>query len=114
MDINLNFIKYGFHKQKNAFKDKKEFEKIKRNKGVLIKTNNGVKKFPIPLFLRNKWRLNDRTEYFEILDEHARANLKRYARARNEATTKNNYQLMHEKIEHSKETAQKLDKRNDF
>lgn len=97
----------------NAIKNKQEFEKIKRNKGVLVKTKDGVKKFPIPLYLRNKWRKIERETYFKLLDTHAHANLERYARTRAE-NSKNNYTLLAEKIQKSKEIAKKLDKRNDL
>lgn len=93
--------------------NKAEFEKMKRNKGILIKTKDQVKKFAIPIFLRNKWRKLERLEYFKILDTHARANLERYARARAE-NSKNNYTLLKEKIQKSKIVAKKLDKRSDL
>lgn len=95
-----------------AFENKAIWEQIKRNQGILIKENNKVVLKKIPTFLRNKWKnLDNREEYFKVMDNRARA-LKDIARTRD--ISKNAMNYLKQTIETLKTKIKKLDKRKDI
>lgn len=53
----------------NGFTNEKEFEKIKNNMCVITKNKQGIKFKKIPQFIKNKWKEQDRLEYFEKSDK---------------------------------------------
>lgn len=53
----------------NGFTNEKEFEKIKNNMCVITKNKQGIKFKKIPQFIKNKWKEQDRLEYFEKTDK---------------------------------------------
>lgn len=86
-------------------------EQIKKLKtGIPIKTTNGIKIKEIPTFLKNKWKQQNREEYFEWADTHARE-LKTLARARVEQTSKNIFDIQKDQNEKTHKQLIRLDKR---
>ena len=94
-----------------AFQNEAIKAQIKQNLGVLINVNGQVIHKKIPTFLRNKWKEENREEYFKIFDERAHA-LKEIARTRE--TSKNPYQYLKDVIEKTKQQIKRLDKRKDL
>lgn len=95
----------------NAFKNPKNWEKVKRNLGVLVKTKNGVILKKIPNYLKQKWKeLENREQYYKEFDKRAHV-FKAITRARLEKTSNNWYQDNKQAIESLKEKLKRLDKR---
>lgn len=91
-----------------------EFEKLKRNFGILIKTETGVKNGGLPQFFRRKWREKyDREEYFKIAEEFAHT-YKTITRARLKKGKNNWFQDNKNKIEIQTQKLKRLDKRQDL
>lgn len=98
----------------NAFTNKKIWEKIKRNMGVLIPTKDGVKLKKIPTFLREKWKnFEDRKEYFKLFDKRARE-LLNDTRARMEKTDLNYFKYLKMTYNLARERFKRLDKRSNI
>lgn len=98
----------------NGITDKKLFEQIKRNFGIMIPTKTGVKLFSIPQFLRDKWRkLDNREEYYKLAEKNTHAN-KTVTRAQLEKTDLNYYQLKNKTREIQARKLKRLDKRTDL
>jgi len=92
----------------------KQWETIKNNYAVFIKSKFGLKTRKIPTFLRNKWKdLENREEYFRKSDERARA-LKQNTRARLKNTDLKYYQYQQLTKEIQAEKLKRLDKRQDI
>lgn len=53
----------------NGITNKKEFEKIKNNMCVISRNKQGIKFKKIPQFIKEKWKEQDRLEYFEKTDQ---------------------------------------------
>lgn len=93
------------------FQNHENWEKIKRNNGVLVKTKDGVILKKIPIYLKNKWKdLDDREEYYKI-QEKSRAQQLEQMRTRLKDTSDNYWQLIKKNVEILKQKLKKLDKR---
>lgn len=78
--------------------------------GIPIKTANGIKIKEIPTFIKNKWKEQNREEYFKWADTHARE-LKTITRARVEQTSKNIFEINKDMAEKKHKSLIRLDKR---
>lgn len=75
--------------------NKDAFDKIKRNFGVLVKTENGVKLRGIPQALKQKWREIDEIEYYQKADKRTMQQRKEQIRILNETNlTHKEYTVM--------------------
>lgn len=94
-----------------AFKDKKEWEKIKRNNGIFVKTKTGVILKKIPQYLKEKWKnIDNRKEYFKEQEE-TRARILNDTRTRLDKTSNNYWKNLKQTVEITKKKLKILDKR---
>lgn len=98
---------------KNFYFEPEKWEKIIRNYGILVPSKNGIKIRPIPQYLKNKWKENDRENYFAEQEKHKKI----YTRNQKEILSKTDknlgwYRQQNNQIK--KEQLKRLDKRTDL
>lgn len=97
---------------KSYFMDKKEWEKILRNNGVLTYTDH-VQLKPIPQYLLNLWKKENPTEYYEYKKKN-NEKLKQSWKEILAKTTLNYGQYLQQTFKLKKEQLKRLDKRQDL
>lgn len=94
---------------KNFFLDKKKWEKIIRNNGILIPSRAGTKIKPIPQYFKKKWRDFDHENYY-FWQEQVRKNMLKSQENILSKTDKNFAFYRRQKSEQKKESFKRLDK----